>query len=249
MPEVALGAGGACRAAALALLASALLPVSAFAATAATLRPSFRPDRLGASTAFTLAFGFAGEEEEAPPPLHRVVVHLPAGLHVDLSRVSTCSKARLQARGAGGCPRVSLLGHGRAILELHPASQTITEEATLSAYRGPNQGGRPVIEILSQGYTPLEERAVFTGVLAPDAAPYGLKLAISIPPMPTLQAEPDASIGSFSLTIGAGAGPTAHAAATITVPRSCPAGGFPFAADFTFADGSSTRASAKARCP
>ena len=44
--------------------------------------------------------------------------------------------------------------------------------------------------------------------------------------------------------------PRAHAAAgAVLVPRSCPAGGFPFAASFAFADGSSASASATVACP
>jgi hypothetical protein len=231
------------------LAACAIIPAFAHADTVATIRPSFLPDRLGANTAFTFSLRFSSGAEEVPAPLSRAVVHLPAGLHVDLGRVSSCSKARLQARGAAGCAQSSLVGRGHALLELHPASQTISEEATLSAFRGPNQHGRPVIEILSQGYTPLDERAVITGVLQPDLAPYGVKLAMSIPLIPTLLGEPNASTTSFSLTIGGPGRPRAHAAGAITVPRSCPAGGFPFAADFTFEDGSMANASARARCP
>ena len=63
--------------------------------------------------------------------------------------------------------------------------------------------------------------------------------------------EPNASFVSLSLTIGGiGHSPRAHAAAgSILVPRSCPAGGFPFAADFTFADGSTASESAAVACP
>ena len=88
-------------------------------------------------------------------------------------------------------------------------------------------------------------------MLWPDHAPYGHKLIVSIPPIPTLVYEPDASIVSLSLTIGGvGARPRAHAAAgTITVPRRCPAGGFPFAANFAFADETAASATARVRCP
>jgi hypothetical protein len=71
-------------------------------------------------------------------------------------------------------------------------------------------------------------------------------LAVSIPPIPTLVLEPDASIISFSLAIG---GSRSHAAGAVTVPRRCPAGGFPFAAEFGFADGSRASAAAHVPCP
>ena len=62
---------------------------------------------------------------------------------------------------------------------------------------------------------------------------------MSIPPIPTLPFEPDASIVTFSLTIGASARhSTARRSNAVLVPSSCPAGGFPFAAEFTYADGS-----------
>jgi hypothetical protein len=219
--------------------------------TNASIHPSFLPDRLGASTAFTLAIGFSGGEEGVPAPLRKEVLHLPAGLEIDLRGVRTCTKARLQSVGAAGCPSGSLVGRGHALAEAHTGSLTSPEEVTISIFRGPNLGNRPVLEIFGQGETPLQEHSVSTAVLVPDSRPYGSKLMVSIPPIPTLHFEPDASFASLSLTIGDVArSPRAHAAAAmITVPRSCPAGGFPFAGSFTFADGSTTSASATAVCP
>jgi hypothetical protein len=235
---------------ALLLLAACCSPAAAQAETGASIHPSFLPDRLGASTALTLAFKFSGGQEGVPEPLSHAVVHLPAGLGIDLRGVRTCATRRLRQRGARGCPAASLVGRGHALVEAHAGSQTIPEEAVVTAYRGASQSGRPTLAILGQGETPLEERIVFSAVQQPDGAPYGTKLAMSIPPIPTLPGEPNASTVSFSLTVGGGRRPRAHAAAgAITVPHRCPAGGFPFAADFTFADGSSASARAKVPCP
>lgn len=235
----------------LALALCAALPAFAQADTVATIRPSFLPDRLGASTSFTLALRFSGGEGQVPAPLSKMVVHLPAGLGIGLRGVSTCSQARLQRRGAAGCRSSSLLGHGHAILDVHAGSQTIPEEATVWAFRGPDRGGRPTLEIFGQGETPLDESTISTAVLDPDGAPYSSKLTVSVPPIPTLVGEPNASFVSLSLSIGGVGHPLrAHAAAgTILVPRSCPAGGFPFAAEFTFADQSTASAAAKVACP
>jgi len=235
----------------LALALCAVLPAFARADTLTTIHPSFLPDRLGASPAFTLALRLSGGAEAVPAPLSRMVVHLPAGLGIGLRGASTCSQARLRQRGAAGCTSSSLLGRGGAILAVHAGSQTIPEEATLWAFRGPSQGGRPTLEILGQGETPLDERTLSTAVLGPDSAPYGSKLIVSVPPVPTLVGEPNASFLSLSLTIGgAGRHPRAHAAAgTITVPRSCPPGGFPLAVDLTFTDQSTASAAAKVACP
>lgn len=230
----------------------AISPASAVQSeTNASIRPSLLPNRLGASTALTLAFRFSGGTSGVPAPLHGIVAHLPAGLTVNLRGATVCAKSRLQRQAAGGCSSKSLVGRGHAVMKVHAGSQSLPEEVTISVFRGPNRGARQTLEIFQQGETPLDEHTISTGVLEPDRAPYGSKLTVSFPAIPTLVLEPDASFSSLSLTIGGiGHSPRAHTAAgAILVPRSCPAGGFPFAADFTFADGSAPNASAMVACP
>jgi hypothetical protein len=244
------------RAALLASLASCALCLAVASASAraevdAAIGPSFRPDGLGARTAFTFGFHLGGHEQEMPPPVSRAIVHLPAGLSIGLSGVATCPAARLQRFGATGCPNRALIGRGLELLEVQAGSQPITEQASIWAFRGPDRGGRPVFEILGQGETPLQQRTLATAQLSADRPPYGYKLTVAIPPIPTLVYEPNASILSFSLTIGAaGRRPRAHAAAAaITVPRRCPVGGFPFAASFAFEDATMASAVARVPCP
>ena len=93
--------------------------------------------------------------------------------------------------------------------------------------------------ILGVGSTPLHERVISTGVLHRDSAPYGTQLAISIPAIPTLVYEPDGSVDSMTVTLGG----------VTVVPRHCPAGGFPFAADITFSDRSTAHPTTTVRCP
>jgi hypothetical protein len=249
------GVGAARRGATAAILAAccvalAVAPAPARAEVTAAIQPSFRPDGLGARTAFTFAFRLGGREQEVPPPLSRVVVHLPAGLGIDLRGVATCAASRLQRYGANGCPARSLIGRGLELLEVQAGSQPIPEQATIWAFRGADRGGRPVFEILGQGETPLQQRTVAAATLSADGRPFGSKLTVSIPPIPTVIYEPNASIISFSLTIGAVGSPRAHAAAAaVTVPRRCPAGWFPFAASFGFEDTTTASAVARIRCP
>ena len=221
----------------------------AHTATGASMHASFLPDRLGATTTLTLAFRFSGGEGGIPAPLRRMVVHLPAGLGVNLGANTSCSPARLRQSGAAGCPSGSLLGRGHALLMVHAGSQAIPEQAALLLFRGSSRGGRATLEILSRGETPLEESTISTAVVEPDGAPFGLRLNVSVPAIPTLVFEPDASFVSFSMTIGVPGRPRAHAAAAITVPRRCPAGGFPFSGDFTLSDHSTVRAATSVRCP
>jgi hypothetical protein len=166
--------------------------------TNASMRPSLLPDRLGASSALTLAFRFAGGAEGVPAPLRGMVVHLPAGLTVSLRGVKTCAKSRLQRRGPSGCPAGSLVGRGQALMKVHAGSQAVPEEAAISIFRSPSGSGRPTFEIYGHGETPLDQSSISTAVLQPDAAPYGLKVSVSVPPIPTLVLEPDASVVSLS---------------------------------------------------
>jgi hypothetical protein len=221
------------------------------ATTSTTVHASFLPDRLGASTALTLAMRFAASPGETPPPLRLIALHLPAGLGIELRGSSSCPLARLSQRGGSGCPQASLVGRGHAQLEVHAGSQTIPEQAVLSVFRGPSRGGAPTLEILGVGSTPLNERTISTAILRGDHAPYGTELTISIPAIPTLVYEPNASFDSLTVTLGGIAGdPRAHTAgARILVPRRCRAGGFPFAADVSFADRSTTHAATAVPCP
>jgi hypothetical protein len=218
-------------------------------ATTATIRPSFSPDKLGAKAAFTFAAHFAGGQLGVPSPVRRAVVHFPAGLTLNVPKLRSCTKARLQAHGAHGCPAQSQIGTGRALADVHVGSSVESEEAAVSAFVGPPQGLNPTIEILGQGYSPLEERVVITATTQPDHPPYGEKLVMSIPAITTIPLEPNASTVSFSVTIGGKAAKRHHNPNTALLPSRCPAGGFPFAAEFTYEDGSTSTSTATVPCP
>jgi hypothetical protein len=228
----------------------ALPPTSARAGASATIAPSLSPNRLGAKGALVLTIHFTeGLLEGVPSPVRRSVLRFPAGLGVEIPHLRSCSIARLRAIGAGGCSRESLLGHGHALAEALAGSQLITENISLWLFLGPFHNLEPTFEILGQGFTPFDERVVLTGTVILDKAPYGEDLVLSIPPIPTVPLEPDASIVTMSLTVGESKPPHPEQANTVTVPPTCPVGGFPFAAEFTYADGLSGSALANAECP
>ena len=182
-------------------------------------------------------------------PLRRAVLRFPAGLGIEIPHLRSCSIARLRARGPSGCSAQSELGHGHALAEALAGSQLISENISLWLFLGPFHNLEPTFEILGQGFTPFDERIVLTGTVVPDNPPYGEDLVLSVPPIATVPLEPDASIVSMSLTVGTNKPPHPAEANTVVVPSACPASGFPFAAEFTYADGSSGSAFAKSRCP
>ncbi|HEX5852001.1 MAG TPA: hypothetical protein VFY36_02800 [Solirubrobacteraceae bacterium] len=219
------------------------------APSTATIAPSLSPNRLHAKGALKLTIRFAGGEFGVPSPVRKLLLKLPAELGVDIPNLRSCSAARLRARGARGCPARSKIGGGHALVQAHAGSQLITENIALWVFLGPLHNFQPTFEVLGRGYTPLQKQAVLSGTVVPDHAPYGEALALNVPPVPTLPLEPNASIAALTLTIGTSGHRLSRHSNTVVVPGSCPVGGFPFAAEFTYADGSTGSALATAPCP
>ncbi len=236
--------GTLCIAATLALCAS--LTTGAQAATVASIAPSFAPDRAGVETALTLGITFSNQQGAVPEPLTHMVVHLPAGLSINLRGIGTCSRAHLEKQLGHGCPSSARVGSGSAQVGAHLGAINLNESATLTAWRGPNQGGRSTLQILGVGLSPLEEHVVLSGVLEPDSAPYSQKLVMTVPPIPTLTGEANASVLHTSVTIGSAHG---RLGGLLRVPRTCPAHGFAFGGDFGYADASSSSTTATIPCP
>ena len=226
------------------------LPAAASkAATSATISPTLAPDRLGGEAALTVAVNFTTGGFGVPAPLRESALWLPAGLSLNLPILRSCSAARLQTLGARGCPRESKIGEGHARLEAYVGSLTIDEDASMSLFLGAPRNLTPTFELLGQGYTPIDERIVSTGTVVYTNAPYGEELVTPIPAIPTLALEPDASIVALSLTVGARTASHRRRGNAIIVASSCPRGGFPFAGEFSYTDGSSGNTTATIPCP
>lgn len=231
-------------------LALCVAPASAGpSSTTATITSTLLPDRLGADGALQLIIRYSSDESAVPLPVSRAVLRFPVGLGVEIPHLRSCSPTRLRVHGPSACPTQSLLGRGHAIAETQVGSEIVSEGIDLTLFVGPFHNLQPTIEILGEGYSPFNERVVLSGSVRPDNPPYGEDLVLSIPPIATLPLEPDASIVSMSLTIGTVKPRHPITVNTIVVPPSCPAGGFPFAAEFTYADGSTGSALASAFCP
>lgn len=214
----------------------------------ATIAALFHPDRLGALGTFTVAIDLAAGGTAEAPPLHSAVLRLPAGLGIEVPHVRACDLARLRLLGASGCPSQSRLGVGRALVRARLGSQLLEESVSLWVFLGPLHNLQATFEMLAQGYTPFDERVVLNGAVRPDSPPYSEDLVLSVPAIPTLPLEPDASIVSMSLTIGSSRR-SAHESNAAIEPTSCPPSGFPFAAELAYADGSVQDISTTSPCP
>jgi hypothetical protein len=219
------------------------------ASTSASIAPTLSPDRHRAKATLTFAINYSGGELGVPSPVRKAVLGLPAGLSLNIPVLRSCTAEMLLAHGVSGCPAQAQIGSGHAMALATIGSKQVLEHVTLWAFLGPLHNLQPTFEILAEGFNPVGREAVLTATALPDRAPYGEEMAMSIPPLPTVPGEPDASIISFSLTIGTSAHKRTPSSATVVVPTHCPHSGLPFAAAFTYADGSQGSALATIPCP
>lgn len=228
-----------------AVAVGALCP-AAWGATGASLSASLSPAHSHAARTLALTVHLKGAAGEAPEPLSRAVLRLPAGLGLEIPQLSSCRAVELSAHGAKGCPPRSAIGGGSAVVEGVLGTSDVIAPVTLHAFLGPLRNLTPTFEILSEGTYPISTQILFTASSEPAPAPFGEELVMSLPPISSAPGQPDVSVLSLTLTIGDSG---RASAATIHLPSHCPGGGLPFAGEFTFASGASATADATAPCP
>jgi hypothetical protein len=99
---------------------------------------------------------------------------------------------------------------------------------------------------------------VFPGELVPDTGPFSGSIDTEVPLIPSLPGGPSVSVVQFQSTFGpahliyereVNGKLVTYRPRGVTVPRVCPVGGYPFAVDLAFEDGSHITARTTAPCP
>jgi hypothetical protein len=242
-------------------LLCALAPASALAVSEhATLNASFSPDRLGVPTTITFGFHLATSEGTAPPPLTSMDLEMPAGMNYTTTTLglAICQPATLAAKGLAGCSANSRLGYGSADVEVPFGTGAGHEIPEVQALSGPSPNGNLVVLFYANGMYPVYAQLVFSGEVLPASGRFGSQLATTVPLIASVPGGPDVSVLSVTSTIGPshliyykhvhGRTVPFHPRG-VSVPERCPRGGFPFAAEFTFLDGSHTSAQTAVPCP
>ncbi|HUB36335.1 MAG TPA: hypothetical protein VL972_05880 [Solirubrobacteraceae bacterium] len=241
------------------VLLGAWLPGACLARESAKLHVSLQPERLGAGT--TILFGFSLAANPAggvPSPLRQIDLRYPGDLGFATSGLGleSCTATTLETAGPGDCPANSRMGYGSAIVVVPFGGQLIDEHATIATFMAPLSEGQISLLYDAQGTTPLLANLVFPAALAP--GPAGGSLQTELPLVPTLPAAPDVAVVQLTSTIGPahilyrrrGHGHTiSYTPKGVVLPRGCPHGGFRFAAQFAFADGTRASATARVACP
>lgn len=228
--------------------------------TTATLSAAFSPLRLGERTTLDFGFAFSAPAGQVPPPLTQIELLYPYNLGIDLSGLglADCSVPILETSGLAGCPADSIMGYGVVLTGIVLGSTRISETAPVTILRAPSQQSRIALLFFSEGTKPVSNTVIFSGLLQPAAMPFGGKVNIGVPLVPTLPGAPDISVVHLQATLGpkgviyyekAGGLTLAFHPRGILLPPRCPRGGLQFAASFSFADGTHANASTAVRCP
>jgi hypothetical protein len=237
---------------ALVLVLCACLPGTALGATTATMNAALVPDRLGAAT--TLSFNFEiASSEHAPALLTGIDFRYPSNLGVATSGlgVASCPVAELEAHGPSICPPDSHMGSGSALVEIPIGPRIVRETAHVALLAGPSQNGYFQILLSATGESPVAARVVLSTQLSPG------RLQIPVPPIPSLPEAPYVAVVRMHLTLGGHltyyepvhGKNVAYQPMGIGLPRSCPRGGFPFSASFSFLGGGHADARTTVGCP
>jgi hypothetical protein len=249
---------------AIAILAAALLcawhPPAAQAGQSVRLKSSLRPEVLGHDTTLGFDFLIRTPRGRVPSPVLGIALHYPNDIGIALSGlgVETCRQAALEALGLRACPPDSIMGGGAATVEI-PVGPTIVRETTkVTVVRAPTSGGRFALIFFADGTSPVLAQLALPAFLLEANPPFGGKVDIHLPLVPSLPESPDVALIHLHATIGpehltyyerVHGRTIAFRPRGIRLPKSCPRGGFPFAATFAFSDGTHRTARTSTPCP
>lgn len=246
---------------AVSLLLVGCMSAAAQAAQTVKLRTGFTPDKLGAPTTISFGFTIANTSGGVPSPLSNVRLHLPAGVNPATSTLgdAQCDTTILLNQGLEGCPPNARIGFGTAMAVVQIGPEPIHERASISVLNGPPVNQHIVMLFYAEGVTPVAAQLVFPAVVFLNPAGiFGGFINTAVPPIESVPGAPDVSVVHFESTLGplhltyytrAHGKRVVYHPEGIAVPVSCPRGGFPFAAEFSFMDGSQVTARSTVPCP
>jgi hypothetical protein len=248
------------RSLALVLAGCACLASGATAAPLVKLKVAFQPDRPGVRTTIELMLHISGPGGAPPVPLTSLDLRLPANMGIATTTLgqANCRSADLLADGLQGCSANARVGFGQATTVVPVESEDVHENVSLEAMMGPAVEDHLEVLFYVEGISPVLTRLVLPSVLEEDSAPFGEQLDTALPLVQVWPEGPDLSLETFSSTIGPlhltyhrkiDGRTVAYHPKGVRVPRTCPAGGYPFGALLSFQDGSHVTALYRIPCP
>ena len=248
----------------LALLGLAVLGLSATASAAPkiTLKAEAVPipgfphtgNILGAGADLKTEFTISGTEYGGfPAPLVGVKFYGPASAKLHTQGFATCPEVSLERVGPASCPKKSQAGpKGSASGVVSFGTERVHETVSVQPFFAP--GGN--VEFYVQGTSPVSIEILSKGKVVNSSPPFGPTVLAEVPLVESVPGALDASTENISVTTGAAYKQGKKTVYYITVPKKCPAGGFPLKAVMEFGNvsnpkepGEKAEATYKAPCP
>lgn len=229
------------------------------AAPSVHLAATLTPEHLGQPATVGLKVRIRDPGTALPPPLTRLEVSYPRRLGVALSGLGlvTCSVSTLERSGPRACPSQSWLGTGRAVAAVPIGPVLLRESADVAIVRAPGKEQMSLLFYVT-GDNPVISEASLPGALTPAQPPFGGAIQVNLPLLAGLPGGPDAAVVSLTATLGprsltyydrVGRRFVPYRPRGILLPKHCPPGGFPFAANVTFLDSARATARTSVPCP
>jgi hypothetical protein len=202
---------------------------------------------LGGPTAAEGEIKISGTEYGGfPPPLTGLTFRVPAGVKLHPQGFATCSAAILESHEVAHCPKrsaVSSIGSVTGVVSF--GGTRVHENLTLQAFFAP--GGE--FAFYAEGRTPaVIEVLGKAGVTYPGGG-FGPQITASVPLVETVPEAPYGVVETAKLTIGAAFMQKGKLVSYITLPKTCPRGGFPERAELRFLIGEPVTVNTKMPCP
>jgi len=248
----------------LALLGLAVLGLSATASAAPkiTLKAEAVPipgfphtgNIRGAGADLKTEFTISGTEYGGfPAPLVGVKFYGPASAKLHPQGFSTCAPEVIEKSGPAPCPKKSQAGpKGSASGVVSFGTERVHETVSVQPFFAP--GGN--VEFYVQGTSPVSIEILSKGKVVNSSPPFGPTVLAEVPLVESVPGALDASTENISVTTGAAYKQGKKTVYYITIPKKCPAGGFPLKAVMEFGNvnnpkepGEKAEATYKAPCP
>ena len=202
---------------------------------------------LGGATASEGEIKISGTEYGGfPPPLTGLTFHAPAGVKLHPQGFATCPSAILESHEVAHCPKrsaVSSVGSASGVVSF--GGTRVHESLTLQAFFAP--GGE--FAFYAEGRTPAVIEVLGKAGVTYPGGEFGPEITASVPLVETVPEAPYGVVETAKLTIGAAFMQKGKLVSYITLPKTCPKGGFPVRAELRFLIGEPVTVDAKMPCP
>jgi hypothetical protein len=215
--------------------------VQTLAATQSPSKASTKKKKVGAKVKITLTLTKA-DGSKASPTTH-TTVYLPSGMGLNYGKFPKCDVKKLEAQGPKGCPKGSKVGTGTLKADARPVVNDPVA-GTVNAFNG--KGNTYLLYVVPEISSPL----VIPGKLkGSKKAPV---LDFTVPLVPTLPGQPNATLTFFEVTTGGTTKVKKHGKKVkvnyLENPTKCPSGGWPWKLTFTYENGEQLSPVSNAAC-